>query len=189
VIRKEMQAHNNLYVLLIEIDREESLNENLIKENGVEDITDVLSMEVPGEDVAVEDKLLDGFTDTLATNPYGDDDMYLAPMFYSPTGLFYNEALLEEHGWDVPETWEEMFELGDKAEKEGISLFTYPIAGYFDTLVGSMLYASGGPDFFNSAMTYEEGIWESDEATRVFETVEKLSDYLHPNTVANANPN
>jgi len=189
VIRPEMQAGNYPDVFLLATDREEALTETLIKENGVEDITDVLSMEVPGEDVAVEDKLLDGFTDTLATNPYGDDDMYLAPMFYSPTGLFYNEALLEEHGWDVPETWEEMFELGDKAEKEGISLFTYPIAGYFDTLVGSMLYASGGPDFFNSAMTYEEGIWESDEATRVFETVEKLSDYLHPNTVANANPN
>jgi len=189
VIRPEMQAGNYPDVFLLATDREEALTETLIKENGVENITDVLSMEVPGEDVAVEDKLLDGFTDTLATNPYGDDDMYLAPMFYSPTGLFYNEALLEEHGWDIPETWEEMFELGDKAEEEGISLFTYPIAGYFDTLVGSMLYASGGPDFFNSAMTYEEGVWDSEEATRVFETVEKLSDYLHPNTVANANPN
>src|SRR5690625_4240626 len=38
-------------------------------------------------------------------------------------------------------------------------------------------------------MTYEEDVWDSEEATRVFETVEKLSDYLHPNTVANANPN
>src|SRR5690625_7133947 len=82
-----------------------------------------------------------------------------------------------------------MWELGDKAEKEGISLFTYPIAGYFDTLLGSMLYASGGPDFFNSAMSYEEGIWESEEATTVFETIEKLADYTHPNTVANANTN
>lgn len=189
VIRPEMQAGDYPDVFLLATDREEALTETMIKENGVEDITDVLTMEVPGEDVKVEDKLLDGFTDTLATNPYGDDEMYLAPMFYSPTGLFYNETLLEEHGWDIPETWEEMFELGDKAEEKGISLFTYPIAGYFDTLVGSMLYASGGPDFFNSAMTYEEDIWESEDATRVFETVEKLSDYLHPNTVANANPN
>lgn len=52
-----------------------------------------------------------------------------------------------------------------------------------------MLYGSGGPDFFNSAMTYEEDIWESEDATRVFETIEKLGDYTHPNTVANANPN
>src|SRR5690625_982971 len=115
--------------------------------------------------------------------------MYLAPMFYSPTGLFYNAALLEEKGWDVPETWDDMFELGEKADAEGIALFTYPTAGYFDTLMRSMLYGAGGTDFFNEVMTYEEGIWETAEAELVLETVEKLADYVHPNTVANANPN
>lgn len=189
VIRPEMQAGDYPDVFLLATDREEALTETMIKENGVEDITDVLTMEVPGEDVKVEDKLLDGFTDTLATNPYGDDEMYLAPMFYSPTGLFYNETLLEEHGWDVPETWEEMWELGDKAKEEDIALFTYPVATYFDTLIGSLLYASGGPDFFDSVMTYEEDIWQTDEAMQVLETVEKMSDYLHPNTISNANPN
>src|SRR5699024_2000858 len=189
VVRPEMQAGNYPDVFLLATDREEALTETLIKENGVENISDVLTMDVPGEDVKVEDKLLEGFTDTLTTNTYGDGKMYMAPMFYSPAGLFYNEALLEEHGWDIPETWDEFFALGDEAEKEDISLFTYPVAGYFDTLIGSMLYASGGADFFDSAMTYEEGIWESDEATTVFETVEKLTDYTHPNTVANANPN
>lgn len=190
VIRPEMQAGDYPDVFLLATDREEALTETMIKENGVENISDVLKMDVPGEDAVVEDKLLEGFTDTLATNPYNDDDdMYLAPMFYSPAGLFYNEALLEEHDWDVPDTWDEMFELGDKTEKEDISLFTYPIAGYFDTLIGSMLFASGGADFFDSAMTYEEGIWESDEATTTFETIEKLADYTHPNTVSNANPN
>src|SRR5690625_4876811 len=184
-----MQAGDYPDIFLLATDREEALTETMIKENGLEDLSDILSMTVPGEEVTVYDKILEGFTDTLATNPYADGEMYLAPMFYSPTGLFYNKALLEEKGWDVPETWDEMWELGDQAEKEGISLFTYPIAGYFDTLLGSMLYASGGPDFFNSAMTYEDGIWESDEATTVFETVEKLADYTHPNTVANANPN
>lgn len=189
VVRPQMQAGDYPDIFMLATDREEALPETLIKENGLEDITDVLDMNVDGEDVKVKDKLLDGFTDTLATNPYGDDETYLAPMFYSPAGLFYNQNLLEEHGWDVPETWDEMFELGEQAEKEGISLFTYSIAGYFDTLFGSMLYASGGPDFYNDAMTYEEGVWESDEATQVFETVAKLKDYTHPNTVANANPN
>src|SRR5690625_7736849 len=52
-----------------------------------------------------------------------------------------------------------------------------------------MMYAAGGPNFYNGAMTYEEGIWETEEATLVLETVEKLVGYAHPNTVANANPN
>lgn len=189
VMRPEMQAGNYPDVFMLATDREEALTETMIKENSLESLEDILDMDVYGEDITVGEKLQEGFTDTLATNPYDDDEMYLAPMFYSPTGLFYNETLLEEHGWDVPETWEEMWELGDKAKEEDIALFTYPVATYFDTLIGSLLYASGGPDFFDSVMTYEEDIWQTDEAMQVLETVEKMSDYLHPNTISNANPN
>ena len=57
-------------------------------------------MTVPGEDVTVGDKIIEGFTDTSATNPYNDGKTYLAPMFYSPCGLFYNAGLFEEKGWD-----------------------------------------------------------------------------------------
>lgn len=189
VVRPNMQAGKYPDVMLLATNREEALTETLIKENGLEDITDVLDMEVPGEKNAVNDKLLEGFTDTLATNPYNDGKMYLAPMFYSPTGLFYNAGLFAEKGWEVPTTWDDMWELGDKAKEEGISLFTYPTSNYFDTLIGSMLYAAGGPDFYSSAMTYKDGIWETEEVTLVLKTVEKMADYVHPNTVANANPN
>ncbi|SHH95895.1 carbohydrate ABC transporter substrate-binding protein [Virgibacillus chiguensis] len=189
VVRPNMQAGDYPDVLLLATNREEALTETLIKEDGVENITDVFDMQVPGEETKVNEKLLEGFTDTLATNPYADGETYLAPMFYSPTGLFYNAGLFEEKGWEVPKTWDEMWELGDKAKEEGISLFTYPTSNYFDTLLGSMLYAAGGADFYSSAMTYEDGIWESEEATKALETVEKLAGYVHPNTVANANPN
>lgn len=189
VMRPNMQAGEYPDVFLLATDREEGLTETMIKENALASLDDMLAMNVFGEEVKVEDKLLDGFTDTLATNPYADGETYLAPMFYSPTGLFYNAALLEEYGWEAPTTWDEMFELGEKALAEDIYLFTYPVAGYFDTLLRSMLYASGGPDLFNSAMTYEEGVWSSEEASRVLETIEKLADYTHPDTVANANPN
>lgn len=189
VMRPEMQAGNYPDVFMLATNREEALTETLIKENGLENLDDLFDRTVSTEDVAVKDKLLEGFTDTLATNPYADDETYMAPMFYSPTGLFYNANLFEEKGWDVPETWDEMWELGEKAKEEGIYLFTYPVAGYFDTFIGALLYTSGGPDLFNAAMTYEEGVWYTEEATRVLEIVEKLGEYTHPNTVANANPN
>ncbi|NAZ08730.1 MULTISPECIES: carbohydrate ABC transporter substrate-binding protein [Virgibacillus] len=189
VIRPNMQAGEYPDVLLLATNRPEALTETLIKENGLENISDVLNMNIPTEKVTVNKKLLDGFTDTLATNPYANGETYLAPMFYSPTGLFFNAGLFEEKGWKVPETWDEMWELGEKAKKEGISLFTYPTTGYFDTLVGSMLYAAGGPEFYNAAMTYEDGIWETEEASQVLQTIEKLAEYTHSDTVANANPN
>ena len=52
-----------------------------------------------------------------------------------------------------------MWELGDKAAAEGTYLFTYPTTGYFDAFFYALMYAAGGPDFFNKATHYEEGIW------------------------------
>ncbi len=167
--------------------REAALTETLIKGNALEDISDVFEMTVPGENVKVSEKLTDGFISTLATNPYSNSKTYLAPMFYSPCGLFYNAGLFRERGWDVPETWEEMWELGDKAKKEGIYLFTYPTAGYFDSLVFALLAEVGGIDFYNDCMNYKKDIWESDDADEFFEIMEKLLSYTEPTTVANAN--
>ncbi len=167
--------------------REAALTETLTKEKAILSISDILDMTVPGEDVTVKDKVIPGFFDTLGTNPYGDGETYYAPMFYSPCGLFYNAGLLKEKGWDVPTTWDEMWALGDKAKEEGIALFTYPTTGYFDAFTFALLDSAGGSDFYNSCMTYEDGIWESDNATKVFELVGKLAEYTESTTVANAN--
>lgn len=187
VISPNMKAGNFPDVILLATGREAGLTETFIKDKNLEDLTDVISMTVPGEDKKVSDKLIPGFTETLATNPYNDGKTYLMPMFYSPTGLFYNAALLEEKGWEVPQTWDEMWELGEKAKKEGIALFTYPVAGYMDSFFFSLLSATGGPELFNGTMNYEKGAWDSKEATKAFEIVGKLAEYTAETTVANAN--
>lgn len=187
VISPNMKAGNYPDVVLLATGRKLALTETLIKDKALEDITDVLDKNVYGEDTTVKDKLISGFTDTLATNPYTDGKTYMAPMFYSPTGLFYNAGLLKEKGWEAPTTWDEMWALGDKAKAEGIALFTYPTTGYFDAFFYSLLLEVGGPDFYNKAMKYEDGIWESPEATKAFEIVGKLAKYTAPTTVANAN--
>ncbi len=187
VISPAMKAGDYPDVVHLATGREAALTETLTKENALLPLTDVLDMTVPGEDVKVKDKIIPGFLDTLATNPYGDGVTYYAPMFYSPCGLFYNAGLLKEKGWDVPTTWEEMWALGDKAAEEGIALFTYPTTGYFDAFTYAALASAGGSDFFNSCMTYEDGIWESENATKVFDLVGQLAKYTEGTTVANAN--
>ncbi len=187
VISPAMKAGDYPDVVHLATGREAALTETLTKENALLPLTDVLDMTVPGEDVKVKDKIIPGFLDTLATNPYGDGVTYYAPMFYSPCGLFYNAGLLKEKGWDVPTTWEEMWALGDKAAEEGIALFTYPTTGYFDAFTYAALASAGGSDFFNSCMTYEDGIWESADATKVFDLVGQLAKYTEGTTVANAN--
>ena len=187
VIGASMQGGDYPDVIHLATGREAGLTEQFINDKLIADITDVLDMTIPGEDVTVGDKVIEGFTDTSATNPYGDGKTYLAPMFYSPCGLFYNAGLFEEKGWTVPTTWDEMWELGDKALEEGIYLFTYPTAGYFDAFLYALMNVVGGSDFFNAATSFEEGIWETPEADALFEILDKLADYTHPSTPAQAN--
>ncbi len=187
VIGPSMQGGDFPDVIHLATGREKGLTEQFIKDRNIADITDVLGMTVPGESVKVSDKIVGGFTDTSVTNPYGDGKTYLAPMFYSPCGLFYNAGLFEEKGWTVPSTWDEMWALGDKAKAEGISLFTYPTTGYFDAFFYALMYSVGGPDFFNKATAYGEGIWDTPEAQECFDIVAKLATYTNPVTPAQAN--
>lgn len=187
VITPSMKAGEYPDIVYLATGREMALPETLLKDNAIADITDVLSMQIPGEEVTVGEKIVPGFTDTLVTNPYNDGKTYLAPMFYSPCGLWYDAGLFEAKGWEVPETWDDMWALADTAKAEGISLFTYPTTGYFDAFMYGLLTEIGGPDFYNQAMTYTDGIWESAEARQAFDLVGKLTGYLEPTTVGNAN--
>ena len=187
VISAPMKAGDFPDVVHLATGRPAALTETLIKENMLEDITDVLSMTVPGEDKLVSEKIVPGFTESSMTNPYGDGKTYMAPMFYSPCGLFYNAGLFKEKGWEVPETWDEMWELGDKAAAEGIALFAYPTAGYFDAFFYALLYECGGPEFLDQATHYAEGIWDTEEAKTAFDIVAKLATYTEKSVPSNAN--
>ena len=177
VIRPQIQAGNVPDFIYLATGRPDALTETFTKEQGLHDLSNVLEMKVPGEDVTVKDKLLPGFIDSYATNPYTDGKTYLLPLFYSPTGMFYNKTLLKD----------KMFALGDKAKADGISLWSYPTAGYLDCMIPPMLAAAGGTKAFDDAMNYAEGFWTSDPAIKTLETIGKLKDYLEPTVVANAN--
>ena len=137
VIGPSMQGGDYPDVVHLATGREAALTEQFIKGNLIADITDVLSMTVPGESKKVSEKIAGGFTDTSLTNPYGDGKTYLAPMFYSPCGLFYNAGFLKEKGWEVPTTWDEMVDTCSKIrEITGAPAFGWDnLAGSFMTLV------------------------------------------------------
>ena len=187
VIDPSMKAGDFPDVVHLAIGREKAMPETLIKENALEDLTDVLSMNVLGEDVTVGEKIIPGFTGNTTTNPYGDDRVFLMPMFYSPCGLFYDAGLFAEKGWEVPETWDDMWALAETAKADGISLFSYPTAGYLDAFTYAMMAEAGGQDMFNRALNYEEGIWETPEMTKMFDVLTKLASNTDPSVPSNAN--
>ena len=187
VISASMQGGEYPDVIHLATGRPAGLTEQFIKDKAIAEITDVLSMTVPGEDKLVSEKISGGFTETSLTNPYNDGKTYLAPMFYSPCGLFYNAELFAAKGWTVPTTWEEMWALGDAAAAEGIALFTYPTAGYYDAFLYALVYSIGGSEFFEAVTHYEEGIWDTAEADTLFAILDKLASYTHKSTPAQAN--
>ena len=187
VIGASMQGGDYPDVVLLATGREAGLTEQLIKDKNLEELTDVLNMTIPGEKTKVKDKISGGFTESVATNPYADGKTYLMPMFYSPCGLFYNKGLFQEKGWKVPTTWDEMWELAEEAKKENIALFTYPTTGYFDSFFFSLMYAVGGPEFFNKVTNYEKGVWETEEGKTFIDIVAKLASYTNKKTPSQAN--
>ena len=187
VISGPMQNGEFPDVVHLATGRPAGLTEQMVKSNALHDLTNMLNLTIPGETLKVSEKIAGGFTDNNIVSPYGDGKTYMAPMFYSPCGLFYNAKLFEEKGWTVPTTWDEMWTLGDKAAAEGISLFTYPTAGYYDAFMFALMNAIGGPEFFNAITTYQEGAWDSDNGKTLLNILDKLATYTHPNTPAQAN--
>lgn len=183
-IDQEMQKDNasGKYADLVYYNLGQASNytESMLNNGNVLDISDVM------EEVADE-------IDTSITEPtsdyFGDGKAYLAPIMYTPAGLYYNKAELSED--QLPKTWDEMWALGDQVHSENPDkyLFTYPIKGYFDNTVLGMLYQAGGEEYFQNALKYGEGTWDSDEGKKVLETLATLvgPNYLEKDTVANAN--
>ena len=73
---------------------------------------------------------------------------------------------VQDKGWDVPETWDDMWALADKAKADGISLFTYPTTRYFDAFFYALLHETMGSEDFTKALNYAEGIWDTDGAKK-----------------------
>lgn len=187
-LANEIQAGNYPDVVHLPTSRDAKITENMINNMQLRDLTPVLGLTNPSENKTVGDKIIEGFTETNATNPYGDGKTYLMPMFYSPCGLFYSANLLEEKGWTVPKTWDEMWALGDKAKEEGISLFTYPTTGYFDAFMFALLASTDkGIDLYNDVTSFKEGVWDTEEAKQVLDVIAKLATYTEPSTTENAN--
>ena len=182
-LTKEIRNGDVPDVVYYNLGQESGFTETMLKENAIADITDVFDDEL-------KDRLLDGILDGTDAQPYADGKIYLAPIFYTPTGFWYNKNLIGEgKQYELPTTWEEFFALGDQAKADGTALFTFPQAGYFDTTLYTMLEQAGGMDFYNSALQYDENTWTSEEGQKVLDTIGKLvsPDYTQEDTVANAN--
>lgn len=55
---------------------------------------------------------------------------YIVPYVANAAGILYNRDMFAEHGWQIPETWDELTQLCDSIQAEGILPFYF---GFKDT--------------------------------------------------------
>lgn len=58
------------------------------------------------------------------------DGVYAVPYVANAAGILYNKDMFEEHGWEIPQTWDELIALCDEIKSEGIDPFYF---GFRDT--------------------------------------------------------
>ena len=173
-LTKSIQKGEFPDVVYYNLGQKSGFTETMLKEGAIADISDVFA------DEELKGRLLDGITDGTDAQPFADGKIYLAPIFYTPTGFWYNKNLFEG---------EEFFALGDAAKADGVSLFTFPQSGYLDATIYSMLAQAGGTEFYQKAIKYDKDTWTSEEGKKVLDTLGKLvsPEYTEKDTVANAN--
>ena len=117
---------------------------------------------------AMKDNLIDlskygfvnNYTDAMLRTVSVDGGIYLLPAFYNIFGIYYNKTVFAKYGWEVPQSFEELVELKEKCEAEGIEAFRsrMDLNGY----VFSYLFGLGDTVFFNT----QEGMkWKQDFLT------------------------
>lgn len=68
--------------------------------------------------------ILEGLEITPADGTYG------VPYVANAAGILYNRDMFEEHGWEIPETWDELIALCEEIQSEGVLPFYF---GFRDT--------------------------------------------------------
>lgn len=130
-----------------------------------DDISDVfITSQILDEDLSKE-RLIDlsgydfinHFSTSVLDQVAVDGGVYLVPVNYSMYGIYYNETLMEEHGWKVPQNFAELEALCKEIQKEGL------IPG----VLGTQLTGNTFSTVFNLAktswLTTPEGVsWEQD---------------------------
>lgn len=115
-------------------------------------------------------------------------EVYAIPAAYGAWLCWYNAALFREHGWKVPETWDEFLGLCAEIERAGVPPLTlqgkYANFYAWNTFV-SLVHAVGGLDAINRINSLEQGAFSRPEAVRAARMFQELArDYFPPGALA-----
>ncbi|MFT5089896.1 MAG: N-acetylglucosamine transport system substrate-binding protein [Planctomycetota bacterium] len=113
---------------------------------------------------------------SLAEGQY-EGHQYFLPITYAVNGIWYNKNMFEEHGWQLPTTWDELLVLcAHIRATTDIAPFThqgkYP--SYFGMIYRALLYKLGGEKLIVDLDNLEPGAWQRPEIIRAAQLSRQL---------------
>ena len=127
-------------------------------------------------DLAAVSNLMDSFKNYAISSASIDGAVYQLPFTSRLIGIGYNKTLLEEMGWELPETFDDMVALKEKADEAGInfSLSAGVATGhgfnYLQNIMATQFTSTiKGREWFDKWQAGEAGIDEFAQACGYFE--------------------
>ncbi len=124
-------------------------------------------------------KGFDGFTPALKAASTGEDGkQYFVPFYYYPWACFYRKSVWQQHGYQVPKTFDEYKTLAAKMKADGLIPISlgdkdgWPAMGTFDYINMRL----NGYDFHVSLMAGKED-WTGSKVKNVFDTWSSILPY------------
>ena len=166
VLRDRILSGNSPDFVYLPSGDESGVTEALVKDRAMTSLADV--------EQVLSSLMLTGAVDNVQCRPYDDGKTYLAPLFFDMEGFIYNKTLLEENGWTLPETWDDLIALAEDCDAKDVAVFSY--AGRepeeFVKIFAAALVPSVGTDGMNEMLGCSEEVWKDNESVKAF--IEKI---------------
>lgn len=123
------------------------------------------------------DKLIDSF---IVQPGKFDGHIYSLPLVFDTWGTWYDEALFDEKGYEVPTDFESFME-SMAAIKEGEGIDPFVTSGqhpyyFLRGMLHPAFSAAGGEELLADLITGAEGAWERDEVLETMKKVERMQE-------------
>ncbi|MET7383686.1 ABC transporter substrate-binding protein [Streptomyces sp. NPDC005529] len=127
----------------------------------------------------VWDKIGGNFPDAMKKLSKGQDGKYyFVPLYTYPWAIFYRKSVFQQHGYDVPTTWDQLVALCKKMKKDGLVPIAFadkdawPAMGTFDQIN----FRLNGYDF-HVALMGGKASWTDPKVKAVFDHWAELLPY------------
>jgi N-acetylglucosamine transport system substrate-binding protein len=147
--------------------------DTLVNEGALTELTPLL--DAPSWDdpnTKVRDTLLPG----TVTDGTFDGKVFVLNYAYTIFGMWYNQALLDQHSWTVPKTFDEFFALAPKIKAAGLAPFAF--AGkfpyYMRWAIMSWIWKAGGKQAVVDIDNLKAGAWKTDAVMSALSATEKI---------------